>query len=233
MAHKVAVESMTLGGRRRKTKVFEVSDEDEAFYAGVRETLREIPESEDITIITLKGHLVIEQLLIQMMKLAAIDPQPISELKRLQFSSRVLLAQAVVPLPVVDDSGRHERLWELVKMLGKIRNDIAHQLRPKNLEAEVAAFVELAIRQFGARIVPPAHPVHSPSITHDNYYIPIELRRGTLATKYRNALASTAQYLAATVGAVREYSAIARAAIEKERAKRIKRWERGNPRSKS
>jgi hypothetical protein len=225
MGRKVVIESMSLGSSRRRRKVVEFSDEDEKFFAGVREVLQEIPESEDITIITLKAHLVIEQLLIQMMKVAAIDPEPIAELTRLQFSSRVLLVQSLMPKSVVD-SARHERIWALVKKLGKIRNDIAHQLRPKNLETEILGFIELAIRQFGPRIVPPVHPVNRPNVTHDNYYIPIELRRGSLAMKYRNAVASTARYLAGTLGATRAYFVIAKGAIEKERAKRLKRSQR-------
>ena len=90
------IESRSLSNPRLKRTVVETSDEDEAFYESVREILRELPEGEDGIILTLKAHLVIEQLLIQMMDVAAVDAEPFEDLNLfLQLSTRLALARSL------------------------------------------------------------------------------------------------------------------------------------------
>ncbi len=216
MGRKIVIESMSLSNPRLKRTVIETSDEDEAFYASVREILQELPEGSDVIILTLKAHLVIEQLLIQMMEVAATNPEPLKDINRLQFSTRLAIAHSLFR-PVARNS---DGLWALVKKLGKIRNDIAHQLRPKKLDEEIEAFVDMFIRAFGARIAPPIHEGHRDIVTKDNFLIPSQLRRGSMYDKYRHALAGTARGLAGALSVLREDAAIGRAAVEKERAGR-------------
>lgn len=213
MGRKVAVESMSLSGRRRKVTVYEVSEEDEEFYRGMREVLAQLPSSDDITILTLKGHLIIEQLLIQMMECAAVNPAPLKGLNRLQFSSRVALAESLVR----PSEHREGGIWPLVKKVGKIRNDIAHQLNPKKLDEDLQAFLDLYIRYFGARVAPTIHQTWRDKVTKDNYLIPQNVRKGSLAEKYRNALAGTSQGLAGALAVIRDNAKIAHSAVDKHR----------------
>jgi hypothetical protein len=213
VARKVVIESLTLSSPRRKRTVIETSDEDEQFYRGVREILAELPQSEDITILTLKGHLIIEQLLIQIMENAALNPAPLKDLNRLQFSTRVAFVESLSPISGRGDGG----IWPLIRKIGKIRNDIAHQLKPKKLDQDVQTFLDLYIHYFGAQIVPPVHPVNRDKVTKDNYLIPQNVRTGTTAQKYRNALAGTTQGLVGALSVIRDYAKLARVAVQKER----------------
>jgi hypothetical protein len=216
VGRKIVIESRSLSNPRLKRTVVETSDEDEAFYRSVREILRELPEGEDVIILTLKAHLVIEQLLIQMMDVAAVNAEPLKDLNRLQFSTRLALARSLFRPVARNNDG----LWALVKKLGKIRNDIAHQLKPKKVDEEIETFIDMFIRAFGARVVPPVHEVHRDIVTKDNFLISSQLRRGSMYDKYRHALAGTAQGLAGALSVLREDAAIAWAAVEKERARR-------------
>jgi hypothetical protein len=212
MVRKVAVESMSLSSRRRKITVYEVSEEDESFYRGVREILAELPATDDIIILTLKGHLIIEQLLIRMMECAAVNPAPLKDLNRLQFSTRVALAESLSP----PFERRDGDIWSLARKVGKIRNDIAHQLRPKKLHEDVQSFLDLYIRFFGARVAPAIRHVDREDVTKDNHLIPRNVRRGTVAEKYRNALAGTSQGLAAVLAVIRDNSKISHNALRKD-----------------
>jgi len=215
MPRRVIVESMSLSSPRVKRSVIEIDDEDERFYQGVREILAHLPESKDITILTLKGHLIVEQLLIQMVESAAINPTPLKALNRLQFSTRVTFAESLVNF----SSERPGGIWPLVRMVGKIRNDIAHQLQPKKLNEDIEKFIGLYIRFFGARVKPPIHPANRDKVTSDNYLIPQNVRSGTVSERYRNALAGTCQGLFGVLAVIRDNAKVARAAIDKSRTK--------------
>jgi hypothetical protein len=195
----IVIESRSLGTSRVKRTVVETSPEDERFYQGVREILAELPKSDDPIIITLKAHLVIERFLIQIVESVVPNPAPLKDLNRLQFSTRLALAESLAP--PVREIGRS--IWPLARKLGKIRNDIAHQLRPHKLEEDIEAFLGLYIRFFGARVRPPIHPAHRSIVTADNFLIPENVRSDSAIEKYRNALAGTAQGFAATLATLR------------------------------
>lgn len=213
MPRRVVVESMSLSNPRVKRSVVEFDYEDDRFYQGVREILAHLPETKDITILTLKGHLIVEQLLIQMVESAAINATPLKALNRLQFSTRVIFAESLVNL----SSRRPGGIWPLVRMVGKIRNDVAHQLQPKTLNEEIEKFIGLYVRFFGARVKSPIHPANRNKVTSDNYLIPQNVRNGPLSERYRNALAGTCQGLAGVLAVIRANAKVARAAIDKSR----------------
>ena len=96
---------------------------------------RYLPKS-DLTLIVLKGHLLLEEslneLFLRILKLpSAIDDA------RLTFFQKVCVAQAIM-----DDVGGHPHFWRSLKRLNAIRNKFAHKLDPSDIQQEVSVFME-------------------------------------------------------------------------------------------
>jgi hypothetical protein len=104
-----------------------------------------VPCGNDLVLLTLKGHLIIENLLemnlCRMLGLACF-PEGEKENPNLEFHQKLRMVQAVVmnrtpaPKPNAD-------LFCVITMLNKVRNDLAHKLEaPKEVEASVKRLVQ-------------------------------------------------------------------------------------------
>ena len=78
----------------------------------------------DISMIVLKGHLLVEQLLTSLLSHHCHYPGQLRE-ARLRFPQKVALVKAIVILPFPDE------LWRFLELINHLRNDIAHKLEPE------------------------------------------------------------------------------------------------------
>lgn len=171
--------------------------EEEIFYEGIRNVLRELPEKGDAVILTLKGHLIIEQLLIKMMEVTAANPTPLKKLNRLQFSTRLLLVRTLLV------ENERFKIWDLVEQLNSIRNEFAHRLTPRQIDKDIERFISTYTQVFGIRVKPPIPKNTHKFVTKDGYIVPRNVRTGTMLEKYRNALAGTIQGMAGMLSAMK------------------------------
>jgi hypothetical protein len=78
----------------------------------------------DISMIVLKGHLLVEQLLTSLLSHHCHSPSQLRK-ARLRFVQKVALVKAIVILPFPD------QLWGFLDLINQLRNDIAHELEPE------------------------------------------------------------------------------------------------------
>jgi uncharacterized protein YutE (UPF0331/DUF86 family) len=90
--------------------------------------------TEDLTLIILKGHLLVEAALVDICARLLANPAALEE-ENVRFSTRLNLVQALL-----DDDILPENIWHALRHLNRIRNALAHNLEPKNIEAMLCQF---------------------------------------------------------------------------------------------
>ncbi|VEE62934.1 Uncharacterised protein [Shewanella putrefaciens] len=98
--------------------------------------LKLFPETEDLTIIVLKGHLIIEEALYTILQTHCNYPEYLDE-ARLSFAQLSSLVKAVISLPM------HEIIFPPIAKLNKLRNNLAHNLTSSQTETLAKEFVLL------------------------------------------------------------------------------------------
>jgi hypothetical protein len=78
-----------------------------------------MPKTDDVTLIVLKGHLLVEEVLFQLAETALPNPQ---YLPKFMFHKLACVVRAAVPKRSEDPC------WELILTLNSLRNDFAHNL---------------------------------------------------------------------------------------------------------
>lgn len=97
--------------------------------------LTHLPRSDDLTLIVLKGHLLVEEEINEILRMRLAEPKAIFD-ARLSFSQRIAVLKAL--------SGRDsEEIFRFaaIEALNSLRNQLAHNLEPKDIEKRVAAFL--------------------------------------------------------------------------------------------
>jgi hypothetical protein len=91
--------------------------------------------SPDITLIVLKGHLLIEEEMFLLVRSCAVRPKALNEI-RLTFHQLAGLAEAL--------SKRRDTdwIWQAIRRLNTLRNALAHQLEPADLSKRIDGFLE-------------------------------------------------------------------------------------------
>ncbi|MDD5058641.1 MAG: hypothetical protein PHQ60_12295 [Sideroxydans sp.] len=126
------------------------------FFEAVERYFEHLPPADDLTLLILKGHLLIEELLRQLVDQALIKPMALKD-ARLETHQCICLAEAMF----------YDRvpswLWDALKKLNSIRNKLAHNLNPVGFEHKVADFNEFVNEHRdktpGLRSVLNGHPV--------------------------------------------------------------------------
>jgi hypothetical protein len=90
---------------------------------------------EDTLLIVLRGHLIIEHELVDLCN--RFFPQPEVLPDRLNFDTRLRLVRAVL-----GDDGLPKVVYDILMDLNKIRNNLAHNLDPKNLHNDLRRFIK-------------------------------------------------------------------------------------------
>lgn len=99
-----------------------------------RRLMTHMPATFDFTMVTLKGHLLLEEQLNNYVDGFMEKPHVLNS-SRLQFDLKVKLAHALsgdLPNPAV---------WDALRVLNKIRNSLAHRLDDQNLNNLQAEFI--------------------------------------------------------------------------------------------
>jgi len=102
-----------------------------------------MPAQDDLILIVLRGHLLVEEQLLATVKAHARRPEAIQE-ARLSFRQMLHVARSVSTLQVPD------AVWSAALKLNELRNALAHQLEPSALDAKISALVDPLIRLYPA-----------------------------------------------------------------------------------
>jgi len=92
----------------------------------------------DLSLIVLKGHLLIEELLYTIVKGAVKHPESVED-ARLRFSQLACLARAIA----YED--RLRPVWDAVLAINTLRNMFAHDLDTKKLETNLRLFARAVV----------------------------------------------------------------------------------------
>lgn len=95
-----------------------------------------LPKSEDVSLVVLKGHLIIEEMLYSIAEKYCANPKPLAD-ARLSFAQLLHVVQALIKLPL------GETCWKAIGLLNSIRNSLIHNLEPKELEQRLHSLQEL------------------------------------------------------------------------------------------
>lgn len=91
--------------------------------------------SDDLTLVVLKGHLLVEEELNEILSMKLRVPEAIFQ-ARLSFSQRLAVLRALA-----GDEGRGTFSLDALNRLNALRNQLAHNLEPRQLEKRVKAFL--------------------------------------------------------------------------------------------
>ncbi len=103
-----------------------------------RRFLEKLPKTDDLTLLVLKGHLLIEELVNSTIDALLPNPGALAG-ARLDCFQRIRLLMALIP----DDFGLYGAL-EAFEKLNTIRNKYSHVLEPPQIEDRIMAFIEVA-----------------------------------------------------------------------------------------
>ncbi|HVL08419.1 MAG TPA: hypothetical protein VM512_04595 [Burkholderiaceae bacterium] len=134
---KFVIESVTIGDAEVREEIVETTPEEDAFYADIRGLIAKLQDSEDTTILVLRAHLVIEQLVIRITESLVKNPEHLRKANRLQFSTRLLFLRSLARPLLRDD----DAYWKSIELLNGIRNDLAHKLDVPTLDRDIDAFI--------------------------------------------------------------------------------------------
>ena len=105
-------------------------------FSHLDQYLTHMPQSDDLTLVVLKGHLLLEEKLERIITRYLPNPQHL-DAARLSFFSRLSLARAMCW------SHHSSDMWPIIEALNTLRNDLAHNLESDKLEQRIARFETL------------------------------------------------------------------------------------------
>ncbi|MDW7774571.1 MAG: hypothetical protein SCH71_16935 [Desulfobulbaceae bacterium] len=112
----------------------------------------------DVTLLILKSHLIIEARLLEFIKERVCDKiyKEISEQREWTYHIRIFLAHALSDRDEIPSANSHI-IWPALRMLGKLRNQIAHDLEHKehSLENKMREFIKIVDyegKRIGAKV---------------------------------------------------------------------------------
>lgn len=126
------------------------------FLDASRRYYKHLPSATDMTLLLLKGHLLVEELLRQLVDNALVKPSALKD-ARLETYQCICLAEALF-------HGRAPSwLWDALRKLNGIRNKLAHNVEPIGLDDKIADFQSYVEQHRnkapGLRSVTTGHPV--------------------------------------------------------------------------
>lgn len=108
--------------------------------------LTHLPTTDDLSLITLKGHLLVEEILGDLLLAKCKDQEPLRNLD-LGFYKKLALVRALYADRLNDEIVLPPRTWECVEALNSLRNELAHKLEGKAVETKLERFLLLAFDQ--------------------------------------------------------------------------------------
>jgi hypothetical protein len=92
---------------------------------------------DDLISVVLRGHLVVEELLLSAIAAHCQEPEHLGSVQ-LRFPQLIALLRSLQKIPAMP-----ERLWTALAELNVLRNSLAHNLEPHDLTARVERFVKI------------------------------------------------------------------------------------------
>lgn len=96
---------------------------------------KHMPRSNDLTLIILKGHLLVEQEMNDIINSSLSEPEALLE-ARITFSQRLAIIKSIY------GSSDSEFPYDSIQKLNVLRNQLVHNLEPDNLEKKIVEFVQ-------------------------------------------------------------------------------------------
>lgn len=113
-----------------------------------------LPNSDDVSLVVLKGHLVIEEMLFEIAASHCARREELSK-ARLSFAQLLQVTHALVKLPIGGN------VWLAAQMLNGIRNALVHNLEPREMEKKLVTLSKLCEAKdvpFSPNYKPPSEP---------------------------------------------------------------------------
>lgn len=104
--------------------------------AAIRRMVKHLPQQYDLTLIVLKGHLLIEQQMMDIVR-KRTPADEAAKINTLRFFPLTRVVRALAGPEVPDVT------WQGIDLLNKIRNSLAHKLEPADTEVFAAQLVGL------------------------------------------------------------------------------------------
>jgi hypothetical protein len=99
-----------------------------------------IPKGGDKTLVVLKSHLLIEELLTELLKKKLIKSNPLDiDVSRMLFAQKLNYCWALTQEDI------NIEVWGFLKELNAIRNKMAHAVEPKGIDEKINSFYEQVI----------------------------------------------------------------------------------------
>lgn len=98
--------------------------------------LKHLPRSQDLMLVVLKGHLLIEEEINEILTIMLNEPSALFD-AHLSFRQRLAVLRSVVG----SEGNQHFR-YDALQKLNVLRNELAHNLEPKELDRRVKMFLE-------------------------------------------------------------------------------------------
>lgn len=145
---------------------------DEVTQSRIDRVREHLPAGNDLTLVALKGHLLVEEALDDLIAIACSEPHHLEKLN-LPFRFKPTLARALFGHLLWPG------LWPLIDALNTVRNNLAHHLDSPLLQQKVMRF--LSVRREHARLLhdPPVDP-KDPSAIADRFRADVSLLIGQL-----------------------------------------------------
>jgi hypothetical protein len=98
--------------------------------------MENLPSGGDSTLVVLKGHLLIEELISEILKIKLKgNPLKMKVSERWMFAKKLEFFWAICPDALPND------LWPLFKELNDIRNKMSHSVKPEGIDDKLQKFV--------------------------------------------------------------------------------------------
>ena len=122
-------------------KTIQLNDDSEKLSDLLEQHLK--PCGNDLMLLTIKGHLIIESLLeLNLCRLLAIEELP-KKYGRLDFNQKLQLVQTVIKKHKPGPNSPNSDLCSAIDKLNYVRNQLAHNLKnPTEIEKDVKDFIK-------------------------------------------------------------------------------------------
>jgi len=95
-----------------------------------------LPETDDLSLLTLKGHLLVEEILDVLIKSYCKEPQHLDSIE-IRFLVKAKVARSLTG-GLFPDS-----MWLMIEALNTVRNDLAHSLESRKLKDRIQKFINI------------------------------------------------------------------------------------------
>jgi len=102
-----------------------------------------LPSVDDPTLVVLKGHLLAEEILENLIRAKCRMPEALDGIE-IGFFLKAKLARALIGKSHQNGIILPDAIWTMLEALNALRNELAHALEPKKLEAKIQRFLSSA-----------------------------------------------------------------------------------------